>query len=137
VRPKFIATLSFRGFEISPDDIQLLVGLAPAPMLVSRGDSSKPGRTPFRRSVASWSIEFEDSARLGEMIPALIEYIGGEDHLLTIRDKVAPEFFEIDISMWIKNSAEQEGGSIGAETIAMLARLGASLSFGFYDRELA
>lgn len=137
MRPKFIATISFRGFEISPDDIQRLVGSIPASMLVSQGNSRKPGGTPFRRSVASWSIEFEDSATLDEMIPALIEYIGGEDHLLTVRDKVAPEFFGIDISMWIKNSVEQEGGSIGAETIAVLARLGSSLSFGFYDRENA
>ena len=45
-----------------------------------------------------------------------------------------PEFFEIDLSLWIKDSDEQEGGFIDPKTIAMLSRLGVTLSFGFYTR---
>ena len=99
-----------------------------------RGIPRKQGTRPLKRSFAAWEMEFSDSTRIDEMIPALINSIGGVDHLVSIRDKVMPEFFEIDLSLWIKDSDEQEGGFIDRQTIAMLSRLGVTLSLGFYTR---
>ena len=130
---KFIASLSFRGFATTPAEVQSLVG-TPASMLVSRGQARKPGTTPFQRSVASWKIDFPESTRLDEMIPALIERLGGAKNLLAAKNVVSPEFLEIDITMRIVDSEEQEGGFIDTETLAMLVNLGATLSFGFYSR---
>jgi len=120
-RPKFVASLTFRGFEIAPTEVESLVGTA------ARG-------RPLQRSFAQWQLAFADSTRLDEMLPALIESIGGVDRLISVRDQVAPEFFEIDLSLWIKDSDEQDGGFLDQETIAMLARLGVTLSLGFYAR---
>jgi hypothetical protein len=133
VRPKFIASLTFRGFDTSPKEVQARVG-KPASLLVARGEARRQGTTPFQKSAASWKMEFADSARLDEMIPALIESLGGVENLLSAKNTFSPEFFEFDISMWIKDSEEQEGGLIDAKTIAMLSQLGAGLSFGFYAR---
>jgi hypothetical protein len=59
------------------------------------------------------------------MIPALIERIGGADRLAAVKRSVAPEYLEVDIAMWIKDSEEQEGGFIDTAAIAMLAKIGA------------
>jgi hypothetical protein len=132
-RSKFIASLTFRGFSALPETVQSLMGRH-ASLLVTRGESRKPSTTPFQRSAASWSIEFPDSARLDQMIVTLIESLGGLGNLINVRNAVSPEFFEIDVSMWIKDSKEQEGGLIEPSTIKMLSLLGTSLSFGFYSR---
>jgi hypothetical protein len=136
MRPKFIASLTFRGFKMLPTEAEALVGF-PASGLGVAGAARKPGTQPLRRSFAKWAVRFEDSARLDEMIPSLIDGIGGADHLATVKQVVGPEFFEVDIAMWIKDSEEQEGGSIKLASPEMLTKLGANLSFGFYARSLA
>lgn len=133
LRPKFIASLTFRGFEMPPTEVESLVGKTSTDLGV-RGMPRKQGPRLLERSFATWKVAFSDSTRIDEMVPALIESIGGVDHLLSVRDKVMPEFFEIDLSLWIKDSDEQEGGFIDHQTIDMLSRLGVTLSFGFYSR---
>lgn len=133
MQPKFIATLSFRDFACLPEEVESLIG-SPASLLVARGSSRRPGQTPFTKSAACWSINFEDSARLDEMIPALLQSVGGAEHLASVKRVVAPEFFQIDIAMWILDSEEQEGGHFTRETLDILADLGATLSCGFYRR---
>ena len=120
---------------MSPSTVQDLVGF-PASALVAAGYSRKPGTQPMRRSIAQWEVEFEDTARLYDMIPTLINGIGGADHLATVKHAVAPEFFEVDIAMWIKDSEAQEGGLIELTSLEMLTKMGATLSFGFYSRNL-
>lgn len=133
--PKFIASISMRGFEMTPIEVQTLIG-TPASLLVKRGEARVPGGTPFGRSVASWKLEFPDSTRIEEMIPALLSLVGGAAHLAAVKAQVLPEFLEVDISMWVLDSEEQEGGAIDVSTIASLAQLGASLSFGLYPRHI-
>jgi Domain of unknown function (DUF4279) len=130
---KFVASLTFRGFHMPPGEVEELVGFA-ATELGAAGNPRKLGTNPLQRSFASWRVEFEDSARLDEMIPTLINGVGGADHLVVVKGHVAPEFFEVDIAMWIKDSKEQEGGVIDTPSIEMLAKIGATLSFGFYAR---
>lgn len=79
-------------------------------------------------------MEFPDTTRLDAMLPALLQSVGGVETLEIAKRQVSPEFLEFDIAMWIKDSEEQEGGAIDASTIEALARLGATLSFGFYNR---
>ena len=73
---------------------------------------------------------------MDEMIPALFARVGGVENLLRVRQQVVPEFLEVDLAMWIKDSEEQEGGFIDLPTVENLAKVGATLSFGFYSRHL-
>ena len=124
-------SLTFRGFELPPQEVESIVGF-PASTLGTRGKPVKPGvRTLLTRSFAYYSIEFPNGCRLDEMIPALLTHLGGVKHLCEVRDKVLPEFFEIDFVLPIKRSEEQEGGFLPPATIADVNLLKASLSFQF------
>jgi hypothetical protein len=68
------------------------------------------------------------------MIPALIEHLGGVENLARAKAVISPNLVEVDVTMRIIDSDEQEGGFIDPETIAALDQLGASLSLGFYAR---
>jgi hypothetical protein len=133
LRPKFIASITFRGFEMPSSQVESLVGV-PATELGSRGTSRKLGTTPLQRSFASWELVFADTASLQEMIPALLARVGGADHLQVVQQQVRAEFLEVDLALWVKDSKEQEGGFIDAQSIAMLAQMGATLGFGLYSR---
>jgi len=135
-RPKFIASMTLRGFDMEPGAVETLMEI-PAALLVQRGEARVPGGVPFARSAASWSMEFNESNRIEDLIPALLTHLGGVAHLSSVKSQVSPEFFEFDIAMWILDSTEQEGGSVGAPAIAALAELGASLSLGFYAKNAA
>jgi len=133
-RPKFVASLTFRGFDVLPSEVESLIGVK-ATSLGTQGSPRRPGTTPLQRSFAQWAIEFPDSARLDEMIPAILNSIGGPDHLAKARSTVKPEFLEVDLTLRIKDSEHQEGGFIDRSTIEMLAKFGATLSFGFCARD--
>lgn len=124
-------SLTFRGFELTPQEVESFVGVT-ATRLGNRGEPVKPGvKTLLKRSVAKYSLEFPSGCRLDEMVPALMQHLGGISHLCNVRDRVSPEFFEIDIVLPIKGSEEQEGGFFPSEVIADLYNLRASLSFQF------
>jgi hypothetical protein len=53
-------------------------------------------------------VEFPNAVPLREMIPALLAHVGGVDHLCAVRDKVKPEYREIDLALSIKFSEEQD-----------------------------
>jgi hypothetical protein len=133
LRPKYVASLTFRGFDMQPIQVEALVGI-PASELGVRGQPRRPGLRPLVKSFASWQVEFPDSAQLNEMIPSLIERAGGVDRLVSVKNEVKPEFFEVDLSLCIKDSQEQEGGFFDSETLSLLSRLGVCLSLGFYER---
>lgn len=133
LRPKFIASLTFRGFTMPSTEVESLVGVA-ATELGTAGSPLKPGTSPLERSFAQWEMPFPDSTRLDEMLPALISQLGGAEHLVIVRGKVVPEFLEVDLALWVKDSDEQEGGSIQTSSIAMLAQIGATLGIGIYSR---
>lgn len=124
-------SLTFRGFALTPQEVESMVGVT-ASSLGSRGEPVKPGiRTLLRKSAAKFLVQFPNGCRLDEMFPALLAHLGGVHHLCEVRDKVLPEFFEIDIVLPIKWSEEQEGGFLSPETIADLHLLRVSLSFQF------
>lgn len=124
-------SLTFRGFEFTPQEVESFVGVT-ATRLGSRGEPVKPGvKALLKRSVVKYSLEFPKGCRLDEMVPSLVQHLGGISHLCNARDRVLPEFFEIDIVLPIKGSDEQEGGFLPLEVIANLYTLRASLSFQF------
>ncbi len=118
---------------MDPTEVERLVGISATELGIA-GTPRKTGTRPLQKSFASWQTEFEDLTRLDEMIPSIISHVGGSDHLAAVKNAVSPEFVEINIAMWIKDSEEQEGGFIDSVSIRMLAEIGASLSFGFYAR---
>jgi hypothetical protein len=128
--PKSVS-LTFRGFELTCQQVESLVGVAPS-FTATRGEPTRPGRDIlFPRSSVQYSLEFPIGCRLDEMIPALLAKLGGAAHLHDVRDRVTPEFLEFDIFLPIKGSLEQEGGFLSEETLRDLVDLRATLSFGF------
>jgi hypothetical protein len=119
-----------------PTQVEALVGVT-ATELGILGASRKPGTKPLQRSFARWEVAFSDTAPLDEMIPTLLDRIGGAERLHAAQQLVKAEFLEVDLALWIKDSEEQEGGFINAKSIAMLAKMGATLGLGFYSRNKA
>lgn len=130
-RRKKTISFCFRGFDMVPSDVEELVGLK-ASLILEKGKPVRPGmKTLVVRSAISYRIEVESDFRVAEMIPKLFDHLGGVDRLIGARDTVQPEFLEINLALPVKRSKEQEGGALERETIAELARLGASVSFTF------
>lgn len=135
MKPKFSRkksiSLTFRGFDLNPWELESLVGVK-ASLIGIRGKPIKSGvMTPLLRSCVIFSIDFPKDRRLDEMFPALFAQLGGVNHLCSVRDLVRPEFFEINVVLPIKKSPEQEGGEFPPEIIKDLYLLRASLSFEF------
>lgn len=124
-------SLTFRGFDISPQEVQSIVGVT-ASSLGSRGEPIKVGvKSLLKRSFVQFSLEFPGGCRLDEMLPALMSHLGGVHHLCDVRNQVRPEFFELDLVLPIKGSEEQDGGFLPPSTIADLNLLKVSVSFQF------
>lgn len=124
-------SLTFRGFEKSPSEVVNLVGVEPS-FVGTKGAPIKPGvKTLLTRSAVKFTVSFKEGVRLAEMVPAIIEYAGGVDHLRKVSDLVNPEFIEVNLVLPVKYSEEQEGGSIQSKDLGELYALGASLSFEF------
>jgi hypothetical protein len=122
--------LVFRGFSVAPEEVEDLIGVK-AVNLGHKGVPLTGGITPLKRSFVSYKVEFPEGCSLFEMLPALMNYIGGVENIYRVKNIIKPEFFEIDILLPIKGSKEQEGGFFELESIAALHKLGATLSFSF------
>lgn len=90
-------SLTFRGFDMSPQDVQAICGVT-ASFLGSRGEPAKPGvNSVLKRSAAKFSVEFPGGCRLDEMLPSLLSLLGGVNRLCDIRDQVRPEFLRLTL----------------------------------------
>jgi hypothetical protein len=132
-RPKYEASFTFRGFSLAPQEVEALVGLR-ATLGGVAGALDRGSKAPLKRSFVQWSVEFPENARVNEMIALLIEKLGGFEHIASVAQRVSPEETEVDLTLRVKDSEEQEGGFIEATTIAGLARISATLSVGIYRR---
>lgn len=125
------ASLTFRGFTTSAADVQALVGID-AKILAEKGEPMRSNRpNTWQQSVASFEIEFADALPIVEMVPALLAYAGGVEHLCGVRDQILPEFFEINLILPIRYSEEQEDGYLSLETLADIHRLRTTVGFSF------
>lgn len=123
--------LCLRGFEMSPEQVELLIGV-PASELGSKGEPVKSGvKTLLSRSFVRFSMEFKNEIRLDEMVPVFFDSLGGVRHLSEVRDRVLPEFFDVGIALPVKSSGEQDGGFLPPGFWADLCLLRTTLSFQF------
>lgn len=125
------ASVTFRGFVLSPEVVQHLVGVK-AVLLAQAGQPMKPNRpNVWARSAAKFKVEFTDETLIVDMIPAILAHAGGVEHLCSVRDQVSPEFLEINLVLPIKHSDSQDDGYVDSETLQDLGRLGATLGLSF------
>jgi hypothetical protein len=125
------ASLTFRGFGLTPEEVQCIVGVT-AESSGIRGNPVRQGvATLLERSFTRYEVEFVDGCRLDEMIPKLLGSLGGVNHLSQAKEKISPEFIEINLVLPVKYSEEQEGGFLPPSTLTEIAQLEASLSFEF------
>lgn len=130
-KTKKSASLTFRGFQKSPEEVESLVGVK-AVLLAQSGQPMKPGRpNAWPRSVVKFRIEFTNDVLIVDMIPAILAHAGGLEHLSAVHDQVLPEFLEINLVLPIKYSEAQEDGYVEVETLQELAHLGATLGLSF------
>lgn len=125
------ASLTFRGIDLPPEEVERIVGVTAESWGV-RGNPVKQGvATLLNRSFVRYEVSFSENCQLDEMITKLLEYLGSANHLSEAKEKIEPQFFEINLVLPVKYSEEQEGGFLPPSTLAELAQLGASLSFEF------
>ena len=128
--PKAVS-ISFTGFECDPSEVEIALGKK-ATMVGLRGQPIRPNTTNLRRhSFAIYELEFSEDVRLDEMIPALIEHLGGVEKIRLARQTVAAKTLSFDVYLHVRNSTAQEDGFLEAKTIEDLAYLNASLGFSF------
>lgn len=126
-----VVALTFRGFEVDPCQIEELLGVK-ASETGLRGAQVKPGvKAVLRRSFARFAVTIDPHSRLDQVVPTLLQHVGGVERVKEARDAVAPEFFELDITWPVKSSDEQEGGFLPASVISDLSHLQCALTFGF------
>jgi len=132
-RPKYEVSFTLRGFSLPPEEVESIVGLQ-ATLRGAAGALDRAGKTPLKRSFVQWSVELPENSRMNTMIALLLEKLGGSEHIASVVQRVAPDHTEVDLTLRVKDSEEQEGGFIDAVTIAALARMSATLSVGIYRR---
>lgn len=124
------ASLTFRGFEIDPLAIEQMFGVAAS----ERGLKGEPVRlgasANLKRSFVRFFLPLEE-ARLDQVVPALIDHLGGIGKVISVRQSVGPEFFEINVDWPVKSSDEQEGGFLPPTVISDLEKLRCTLTFAF------
>lgn len=124
-------SLTFRGLEVEPSAVEQMLGLH-ASEIGKRGSPVRAGiRTPLKRSFASFSVKLDQETRLDQVIPLLLDHLGGVAKVTAAYQAVMPEFFELDIVWPVKSSDEQEGGFLPPAVISDLASLRCTLTFAF------
>lgn len=128
-------SLTFRGFDLSPSDVELIVGRASS-STGTKGKKTKPQVTTILpRSFVQFEIELPNNCCIDDMVPQLIVFLGGIDNICRARDQIQPEFLEIDITLPIKGSDEQDDGYFSLEVLRDINTLRATLGLSFLWKE--
>lgn len=124
--------IAFRGFQISPSVAEDIIGVR-AGLKAEKGDLVRPtSTTRYTRSVVRYSVELSDDASLRDVVPKLLEGLGGLENLVRARDIICPEYIDFSIYWPAASSEAQEGGEIPYESLRDLVELRCGLSFGFF-----
>lgn len=130
MRRRHIA-LTFRGIDCLPAKVEEIVGV-PATSSGIVGERVKPNvQSRLTRSYVRYVLQLEEGVALDEVFGLLMRQLGGVDNLVRARERVKPEFFEVDIAWPIKFSQEQENGYFPESVIEDLAKLRCTLGFSF------
>jgi hypothetical protein len=125
-------SLTFRGFNVAADEVSNLMGAAAA-QHGNRGELVRPVvKTRLTRSYAIFSKEFPHDFDLSEMLPELLNYLGGEDHVFQVKCQVRPEFLEVHFDLPARQAESSQDGYLSESVVAAACRLGVSISFGFF-----
>lgn len=125
------ASLTFRGFEVNPEVVQSMVGVD-AKLLGEKGSPMKANRSNvWQKSFAKFEIEFADDFPICGMIPALLNHASGLKNLCAIRNRISPEFIEVNLVLPIRSSESQEDGFLEIDTLGELYELRATVGFSF------
>jgi len=76
-------------------------------------------------------MNLDQETRLDQVIPLLLDHLGGVAKVTAAYQAVMPEFFELNIIWPVKSSDEQEGGFLPPSAISDLASLRCTLTFAF------
>ena len=85
----------------------------------------------LRRSFIIYEQAFLPDRLWDNLILDFLESLGGVEHLRSAIKKIGPEFVQIDLTLPIRNSAEQEDRFISSRVLRVVGDLGADLAFGF------
>jgi hypothetical protein len=110
-----------------------MVGI-PAQSWGEAGTRRTPASAVLKRSYVKHQVDFPPDTPVFQMVPALLEHLGGTARLTDIIARVKPEHIDLDLVLPVKDSPEQEGGFISPESISSIQQLGATLSFSFLSR---
>jgi len=125
-------SLIFRGFNLAAQDVEALIGMT-ASRLGNVGDLVRPNvKTRLTRSYIGFTLDFQSSCELCDMLPALFNHLGGVDHLCGVRDKVLPEHFQIEFDLPTRTSEDVQDGYLPTDVIADVLKLRATLGFSFF-----
>lgn len=106
----------------------------PAQSWGQAGTHRTPASAALKRSYVKHQVDFPPDTPVFQMVPALLQHLGGATHLINTIARVKPEHIDLDLVLPVKDSPEQEGGFISPESISNIQQLGASLSFSFLNR---
>lgn len=131
MREKMVS-LTLRGFDCPAQEVASLF-LVQSSKAGNCGEPVRPYvKTLLVRSYVQYSLRFASEHPLCEMLPDFLAYLGGIEHLCMVRKHVQPEFFEFHFELPVKQSMEPQDGYLATKDIEDIARLGASISLGFY-----
>jgi hypothetical protein len=125
-------SLTFRGFDLTAQEVAILVGVPPTSFGNIR-EPVRPGiKTTLTRSYVRYSMNFQNDYELCNMIPEFFAYLGGVDHLRLVRNQVQPEFSELHFDLPVNESDESQEGYLSEEDVAMIFQIKGSISLGFF-----
>ena len=125
-------SLTLRGFAAPAQDVADLVGRVPK-RVGNRGEPVKQGvKTLLTRSYAAFSMSFANDHALCNMLPALLENLGGVEHLCQVRDEVKAEFVDVHFYLPAMTSGESQDGYLSGAAVSDIVQLKATPSFGFF-----
>lgn len=121
-------SLTFRGFGVSPEDIESIIGRKCARAGV-KGLPVKPGvRTVLKKSFVKFSTGMTDADGINGAIVRLFDYVGGFSNVAKVCDVIKPEHVELNLYLPVRDSVEQEGGVITAQVLKSLADLACDIT---------
>jgi hypothetical protein len=124
-------SLSIRGFAGSTDVLTQTLGRQPSSSGL-KGETVRRGiLQTLKRSYITYDQSFGSEALWDHVILELIDSLGGVASVRAAVAQLRPEFVQIDISVPVRHSEEQEDRYVSCEVLRVLAEIGADLTFSF------
>lgn len=121
---------SVRGFSMPLQDALLVFEATPT-RCGAKGDFAKAGATAIlKRSFIKFESSVGDDDTWDSILQSIFLKLGGVEKIKKALDSLSPEFVEVSVIVPARYSDQQEDRFLGAESVKMLAILGASFGVG-------